>query len=63
MLELAHLSPRIVWYPLSRLRNWHWCLLRWHFGQQITSIPAYRQWLKDQKAYAAKVSHGVPDEL
>ncbi|EJT51330.1 integral to membrane protein [Trichosporon asahii var. asahii CBS 8904] len=33
------------------------------YGEKITSIPAYRQWLKDQKAYAAKVSHGVPDEL
>lgn len=29
---------------------------------QIVSIPTYRRWLKDQKAYDRKASHGVPGE-
>jgi import inner membrane translocase subunit TIM23 len=32
------------------------------YGEKIVSIPTYRRWLKDQKAYDRKASHGVPGE-
>ncbi|BEI88751.1 uncharacterized protein CcaverHIS019_0201130 [Cutaneotrichosporon cavernicola] len=33
-----------------------------YYGEKIVSLQAYRRWLKDQKAYERKTSHGVPDD-